>query len=81
MNRITNLFETKKNGILSVYFTAGYPQLDDTVTILKELEKKVSTLLKLVFLSPIQWPTALLSRKQLHKHYATACRFISCSTS
>lgn len=40
MNRITNLFETKKNGILSVYFTAGYPQLDDTVTILKELEKK-----------------------------------------
>ena len=40
MNRITNLFETEKNGILSVYFTAGYPQLDDTVTILKELEKK-----------------------------------------
>ncbi|WP_075558311.1 tryptophan synthase subunit alpha [Parabacteroides timonensis] len=40
MNRITNLFETKKNGILSVYFTAGYPQLNDTVTILKELEKK-----------------------------------------
>mgnify|MGYP002545983792 CR=1 FL=1 len=38
MNRITNLFETKKNGILSVYFTAGYPQLNDTVTILKELE-------------------------------------------
>lgn len=40
MNRITNLFETKKNGILSVYFTAGYPQLTDTVTILKELEAK-----------------------------------------
>lgn len=40
MNRITNLFETKKNGILSVYFTAGYPQMNDTVTILKELEKK-----------------------------------------
>lgn len=40
MNRITNLFETKKNGILSVYFTAGYPQLNDTVTILKELEVK-----------------------------------------
>lgn len=40
MNRITNLFETKKNGILSVYFTAGYPQLNDTVTILKELQTK-----------------------------------------
>lgn len=40
MNRITNLFETKRNGILSVYFTAGYPQLNDTVTILKELQNK-----------------------------------------
>lgn len=40
MNRITNLFETKQNGILSVYFTAGYPQLDDTMIVLKELEKK-----------------------------------------
>ena len=40
MNRITNLFETKKAGILSVYFTAGYPQLNDTATILRELEAK-----------------------------------------
>ena len=39
MNRITNLFETKKNNILSVYFSAGYPQLNDTVTIIKTLEK------------------------------------------
>ncbi|MEG1543412.1 MAG: tryptophan synthase subunit alpha [Tannerellaceae bacterium] len=38
MNRITALFETKKDGILSVYFPAGYPRLDDTVSILKELE-------------------------------------------
>jgi tryptophan synthase alpha chain len=40
MNRITQLFDTKKHQILSVYFTAGYPQLDDTVTILKSLESK-----------------------------------------
>lgn len=40
MNRITNLFNTKKNGILSVYFTAGYPQLDATTKILKELQTK-----------------------------------------
>lgn len=40
MNRITNLFQTKKDGILSVYFTAGYPNLNDTVTVLKELEAK-----------------------------------------
>ena len=40
MNRITNLFQTKKSGILSVYFTAGYPQLNDTTSILRELETK-----------------------------------------
>ena len=40
MNRITNLFDTKRNGILSVYFTAGYPNLNDTSTILKALEAK-----------------------------------------
>lgn len=40
MNRITHLFETKKNGILSVYFTAGYPQLNDTADILKALQAK-----------------------------------------
>jgi len=40
MNRITQLFDAKKNGILSVYFTAGYPQLEDTVRVLKVLEAK-----------------------------------------
>ncbi len=38
MNRIKNkLSENKK--LLSIYFTAGYPKLDDTVEILKQLEK------------------------------------------
>lgn len=40
MNRITNLFQTKENRILSVYFTAGYPALNDTTDILKELQAK-----------------------------------------
>lgn len=40
MNRITHLFETKKNGVLSVYFTAGYPGLNNTAGILKELQVK-----------------------------------------
>jgi tryptophan synthase alpha chain len=40
VNRIKQLFETKKSGILSVYFTAGYPQLNDTATILQALEAK-----------------------------------------
>ncbi len=38
MNRIENLFQTKKN-ILNIYLTAGFPRLDDTVMIVKELEK------------------------------------------
>ncbi len=38
MNRIDKLFETKSRNILSVYFTAGYPRFDDTVTVIKELE-------------------------------------------
>lgn len=38
MNRIQNkLSENKK--LLSIYFTAGYPKLDDTVEILQQLEK------------------------------------------
>ncbi len=39
MNRInTKLQENKK--LLSIYFTAGFPNLNDTVSIIKELEKK-----------------------------------------
>jgi tryptophan synthase alpha chain len=37
-NRIQSLFETKKENILSLYFTAGFPSLSDTLTILKHLE-------------------------------------------
>ncbi|WGF93014.1 tryptophan synthase subunit alpha [Aequorivita marisscotiae] len=38
MNRIQQkLSENKK--LLSIYFTAGYPKLDDTVEIIQELEK------------------------------------------
>jgi tryptophan synthase alpha chain len=38
-NRINKLFQEKKEGILSVYFTAGYPKLDDTVPTIQELVK------------------------------------------
>jgi tryptophan synthase alpha chain len=37
-NRIDQLFTNKKGGILSVYFTAGFPQLEDTVTIIRSLQ-------------------------------------------
>ncbi|MGD9931865.1 MAG: tryptophan synthase subunit alpha [Mangrovibacterium sp.] len=36
-NRINQLFQDKKENILSVYFTAGYPKLDDTVPIIESL--------------------------------------------
>jgi tryptophan synthase alpha chain len=38
MNRIDKLFREKKNNILSVYFTAGYPHLDSTLEIIRALE-------------------------------------------
>ena len=38
-NRINKLFQEKKERILSVYFTAGYPNLEDTVPVVQELVK------------------------------------------
>ncbi|EKB04561.1 tryptophan synthase, alpha subunit [Myroides odoratimimus CCUG 3837] len=37
-NRINTLFTEKKSNILSIYFTAGYPAIEDTMTILKNLD-------------------------------------------
>lgn len=39
MNRIEKLFKTKKKNILSIYFTAGYPELNHTLSIIRELDK------------------------------------------
>lgn len=36
-NRLQSLFGRKTNNLLSIYFTAGYPCLDDTGRIIKEL--------------------------------------------
>lgn len=47
MNRINKLFEEKKKDILSIYFTAGYPNLNDTVEIIKELENNGINLLEI----------------------------------
>ncbi len=37
MNRIEALFKNKSSGVLSVYVTAGYPELEDTTTVIREL--------------------------------------------
>ncbi len=39
MNRLNELFKNKKEPILSIYFTAGYPNLDSTLDIAEALEK------------------------------------------
>jgi tryptophan synthase alpha chain len=38
-NKIDVLFETKEKDILSIFFTAGYPNLNDTTKVLNELEE------------------------------------------
>lgn len=38
MNRIKQLFEKKQKDILSIYFTAGFPNLNDTCNVIRELE-------------------------------------------
>lgn len=40
MNRINQLFQTKTNNILSLYFCAGSPTLDGTVSVLQTLEQR-----------------------------------------
>ncbi|RCH55143.1 tryptophan synthase subunit alpha [Mucilaginibacter hurinus] len=39
MNRLQNLFANKNDNLLSIYFTAGYPELNATVDIAEALEK------------------------------------------
>ena len=39
MSRITKLFNKKQKDILNIYFTAGYPKLDDTEQVILALEE------------------------------------------
>jgi len=55
-NRINQLFSKKQNNILSVYFTAGFPNLNDTVEIIQELEKNGVDLIEIGI--PFSDPTA-----------------------
>ena len=55
-NRINQLFKKKKQNILSIYFTAGFPNLDDTVEIIQQLEKNGVDLVEIGM--PFSDPTA-----------------------
>lgn len=49
MNRLQQLFNTKNNNLLSIYFTAGYPTLDSTLAIAEALEKAGADFLEIGF--------------------------------
>lgn len=66
MNRIDNLFKKKKSGILSVFFTAGFPTLNSTVQIAEELERAGADMIEIgiPFSDPIaDGPTIQQSNK------------------
>lgn len=49
MNRLNQLFNNKKQDLLSIYFTAGYPALNTTVDIAEALEKAGADFLEIGF--------------------------------
>ena len=47
MNRIQELFNKKSNNILNVYCTAGFPQLNSTIEVMKALQENGADLIEL----------------------------------
>ena len=66
MNRIQKLFADKKNNVLNVYYTAGFPKLNDTVSIAQSLEKAGADIIEIgvPFSDPVaDGPTIQASNK------------------
>jgi tryptophan synthase alpha chain len=66
MNRIQKTFAEKKNNILSIYYTAGFPTLNDTVPIANYLEQCGADLIEIgiPFSDPVaDGPTVQASNK------------------
>lgn len=49
MNRLNELFQNKKEPLLSLYFTAGYPELNSTVDVAKAVEKAGADFIEIGF--------------------------------
>lgn len=65
-NRITELFTKKGKGNLSVYYTAGFPELESTVPIAKELAEAGADIIEIgiPFSDPVaDGPTIQMSNK------------------
>ena len=66
MNRINKIFADKKTNILSVYYTAGFPSLNDTVPIAQYLEQAGADIIEIgiPFSDPVaDGPTIQVSNK------------------
>lgn len=66
MGRLNKLFSDKKKSILSVFYTAGFPRLNDTVEIAKLLEKAGADIIEIgiPFSDPVaDGPTIQASNK------------------
>jgi len=48
-NRIQQLFAKKQGNILSIYFTAGYPKFNDTLSIIQHLDESGADLVEVGF--------------------------------
>jgi tryptophan synthase alpha chain len=47
MNRIKKLFQEKEQQVLNVYCTAGYPQLNSTIEVMKALQENGANIIEL----------------------------------
>jgi tryptophan synthase alpha chain len=47
MSRLNDLFHRKNKNVLNIYFTAGYPQLNDTLPLMRALQNKGVDLIEL----------------------------------
>lgn len=66
MNRLAQLFSEKRKNILSVFYTAGFPKLNDTVAIAKYLEQAGADIIEIgmPFSDPVaDGPTIQASNK------------------
>ena len=66
MNRIHKLFQGQPKNVLSIFYTAGYPKLDDTATIARSLEKAGADIIEIgiPFSDPVaDGPTIQASNK------------------
>lgn len=66
MSRLKTLFESKSESVLSVFYTAGFPKLNDTVVIARQLEKAGADIIEIgiPFSDPVaDGPTIQASNK------------------